>query len=132
MISGDLRRTATFGLVGLISTGIYFVIASLLAATGIDAAVASLTGHGAGSVWSYLGHRWLTFRSNEPIAETAPRFLQLTVALYGLAVAIPALFTNLLGLPPVASFAIVCVAVPLTSLTVMSRYVFKAGPADHS
>lgn len=127
MAGGDmgLRRTAAFGIVGVAATGIYFIVATAGSYLGWRAALASLAAYAVSSVFSYAGHRWLTFASSAPVSQTAPRFLQLTLLQYALAVAIPALITDVWGLPASVSYIAVCVLAPLVSLLVMSRYVFR-------
>lgn len=121
-----LRGTAAFAAVGTLATLTYFAVASAGSAIGLRAYMSSLAAYAVSSLLSYSGHRYLTFRSTAPVATTAPRFLQLTLAQYALALAIPAALTDVAGLSPTVSYLAVCILAPLTSLLVMSRYVFRA------
>jgi putative flippase GtrA len=131
-MAGDrpgLRQTASFGVIGVAATVLYFVVATAASASGLKAMLSSLLAYGVSSLFSYLGHRWLTFRSAAPVTETGPRFALLTLLQYGLAVALPALLTDLAGFAPGISFAAVCLVAPLVSFVVMSRFVFRPAEA---
>ena len=128
----DARGTIWFGVVGVAATAVYFVVAMAGSAVGMAAYVSSLAAYGVASLLSYCGHRVLTFRSTAAHSKTAPRFAALTALQYGLALAVPVLVTEAAGFSPLVSYLVVCVVAPLTSLLVMSRFVFigEGGPAQ--
>lgn len=127
----DRRATIWFAIVGGAATTLYLLVALAGSATGFGAMPSSFAAYAVSSVFSYTGHRALTFRSTAPHARTAPRFLSLTVAQYLLALAIPAIVTDSAGLPAIVSYVAVCVAAPLVSLVALSRFVFQPAADRH-
>jgi putative flippase GtrA len=78
-------------------------------------------------VWSYVGHRRISFRSEQPHRVAGPRFAVVTATGQGLAIAIPAVMADLAGMPQLAATAAVCVVCPAASFILNSRYVFADG-----
>ena len=124
-IAGLDRRTSLyFAVVGTAATGIYLALALAGSWLGFPAALSSLAAYAIAAVSSYAGHRWLTFRSAAPLAETAPRFAALTAAQYLIALAVPALLADYAGVRADIAYLGVCILVPLSSVVLMPRLVF--------
>ena len=128
--AGQGRELVAFAFVGLAATLAYFVMASSGAELGYSSAVTSLAAYAIAALLSFAGHRTLTFRSNAPVAETAPRFAVLTALQFTIALLIPALLTDWAGWPAQASFAAVCLIIPAMSFLTMKAFVFSAGQAS--
>lgn len=120
-------RLARLILVGGIATLLYAALSFAgTAALGLPLTHASPLAYGLASIWSYAGHRWLTFGDRRPAKRAALRFSVLTVAGYGAAAAIPALVDGLLGGPPWLAILAVCVAIPAANYAILSRHIFFA------
>ncbi len=122
----DGRATLCFVAVGAAATGVYLGLALAGSWLGLPAALSSLAAFSIAAMWSYAGHRWLTFRSDAPATETAPRFVALSAAQYSIALAVPALLADYAGVRADIAYLGVCVLVPLSSLVLMPRLVFTA------
>ncbi|GJE17658.1 hypothetical protein AIGOOFII_2374 [Methylobacterium marchantiae] len=127
-------RLARMILVGGIATLLY--AGSSLAMTtlaGLPLTLASPLSYGLASIWSYAGHRWLTFGDRQPAPRSALRFSALTMAGYGAAAAIPALVTDTFGGPPWLSILVVCIAIPAANYMILSRHIFSgSSPATQA
>jgi putative flippase GtrA len=123
--AATIRRLVRFTAVGLLAMAAYAVIVTALTVAGLRPAwLASGLAYALAAVWSYVGHRRFSFRSGAPHSVSGPRFALVTVTGQGLAVAIPALMTDLAGLPQLAATLAVCVVCPAASFLLNSRYVF--------
>ena len=126
--ASDLRARggllSRFALVGLASTGLYFVLALLFAqGFGIGSIAASVGAYALATVFSYLAQKFVTFRSAGAHRAELPRFLALTVLGFGIATALPAL-GDALGWPSIVPFAATCILVPLINFLLLDRWVF--------
>ena len=118
-------RLFRFAGVGIASTFCYAVIALLLTGRLHRPAVeASVVAYAIAALFSYLGHRSITFRSTGDHLREAPRFGLLVLAGYALALAIPLFTGRVLGWPPIASILITCTAIPAANYLLMARAVF--------
>ena len=116
---------AVFGSVGATATLCYFFLASLLAGlAGLDAVVSSIIAYLVSTVFSYLGHKHLSFGSTRAHSVALPRFA--VTSAVGLAVAclIPK-SASALGLAPILAYASVCLVVPAFNFIAFSRWVFE-------
>ncbi len=113
-------------LVGGIATLLYACL-SMAGTTiaGLPLLLVSPLSYGLASLWSYAGHRWLTFGDRQPAPRAALRFFCLTMAGYGAAAAIPAIIGGLFEGPPWLSILIVCIGIPAVNYVVLSRHVFS-------
>lgn len=127
---GKLGRFAS---VGVAATLTYAALGLLFARgfgwTPLGASVAAYAG---ASVFSYLAHRRLTFRSERAHAVALPRFAVSNATGLAIAAGLP-LIGDRLGLPVEAGLAATCVAIPLVSYLLLDRLVFpeSAGPAEN-
>jgi putative flippase GtrA len=116
----------TLALVGLGATALYALLALIGAAlTAMPAAAVSLLAYALAGAASYLAHRRLTFAVTGAHGDAPARFAALSLAGYGLAFALPALLTDLLGYPAWLPILATCVLVPLINALALSRLVFR-------
>lgn len=129
MIRAEIGRIGRFAAVGLCATALYALGAGGLSMLGAPAGPASLAAFAAASVFSYLGHRFLSFQSALPLGVSAPRFAALTGVQCLLAFGLPA-GAAALSLSPIWGILGVCVMSPLISFISMRIWVFRsANPA---
>jgi putative flippase GtrA len=119
-------RLSRFAAIGILSTALYAVLALVFNGLGLEATGASVLAFGLASVFSYTGHKYVTYASGGRHAFELPRFLALSAA--GLAVVsmLPALLTGLLGLPAAVPILLACIVVPIVNYVVLGRWVFAS------
>ena len=135
LIAGfGLQLLTRFGLVGILATAIYAILATLLVQRewiGLTAVQASLAAYGVASVFSYLAHKSVTFMSRGSHRREGPRFLLVTSVGLAVAYSMPALLTGFLGLPAIIPVLVTCVFIPAFNLLILNRWVFaerESGP----
>jgi putative flippase GtrA len=120
-----IGRLLRFTAVGLTAMAAYAVIVTALAAFGVGPQwLASGCAYAIAAVWSYAGHRRFSFRSDAPHAVAGPRFVIVTLAGQALAIAIPAVITDLAGHPGHVATVLVCLICPAVSFLLNSSFVF--------
>jgi putative flippase GtrA len=130
---GTAARLARFTMVGLAAMAAYAVIVTGLTALGLRPAwLASGTAYALAAVWSYVGHRRFSFRSDAPHQAAGPRFVAATAAGQALAVAIPAAVADFGGWPAAYATAAVCVVCPAVSFVLNNWFVFSDAPSPRS
>jgi putative flippase GtrA len=131
-IAGEqLQRIARFTVVGLAAMAAYAVVATALGFAGLRPAwLASGFAYAIAAIWSYVGHRRFSFRSDAPHAVAGPRFVVATLTGQGLAVLLPALITDLGGRPVLWSTVAVCLVCPAVSFALNNWFVFAGRPAQ--
>lgn len=117
-------RIPRFVVVGLTATALYAAIAFALSSI-IPAANASVSAHAIAAIFSYCGHKYLTFGSDEAHTIEAPRFLALTATGLLIAWAFPRVLTDGLGFPATVSIIACCLFVPAFNYVVLNRWVFR-------
>jgi putative flippase GtrA len=118
-------RLLRFAVVGFAAMAAYALAVTLLTFAGVRPQwLASGMAYAIAAVWSYVGHRRFSFRSDAPHAVAGPRFVVATAIGQGLAVAIPALVTDLGGYPGHLATLAVCIVCPLASFVLHSCFVF--------
>lgn len=117
-----------FALIGVGATVLYGVLALVLA-RALAPVQASVAAYAVATLFSYLGHKFVTFMSDGAHRTEAPRFLMLSAVGFAIATVLPALFTNLLGWPPIVAVIATCIVVPLLNLLVLDRWVFAGRDA---
>jgi putative flippase GtrA len=123
--SATAGRLARFTIVGLGAMAAYAVFVTGLTFAGLRPAwLASGLAYALAAVWSYVGHRRFSFRSDAPHQVAGPRFALVTATGQALAVALPALITDLGGLPQIWATLAVCIVCPGVSFLMNSFYVF--------
>jgi putative flippase GtrA len=116
-----------FGLVGIGATLTYLVIS--LAAQWLwgRPLLSSSLGYVASVGVSYFGHAGFTFRTARPHLTTGPRFLGMSLAIFGLTNLIVLVVTGPLGQPFIIAAATVVLAIPLFTWVLSRLWVF--GPS---
>ena len=126
-----LARLACMAVVGGVATALYAILTlTAVKVLSLPIALASPIAYGLAAIWSFRGHRRLTFRDRIPHSAAPARFLALTLIGYGAASAIPALVSGWLAGPPEASILIVCLAIPALNYIVLNRHVFARSQAQ--
>ncbi len=121
----SIGRILRFTVVGLLAMAAYAVIVTLLTWLGVRPAwFASGLAYALAAVWSYVGHRRFSFRSDAPHQVAGPRFVLVTGICQAIAMAIPAVVTDLGGLPPLMATALVCLVCPAASFLLNGWFVF--------
>lgn len=116
-----------FGLIGGISTLLYAVLTLLLSnpeGADLDATPASVTAYLAGAVFSYCGHRIVTFMSDGTVGFEVARFATATAAGLGLSTLLAATLADMAGLPVWIPVALTTILVPLLNFVLLRNYVF--------
>lgn len=120
-----LARLTCLAVVGGVATALYASLTwTAVTVLGLPIALASPVAYGVAAIWSFRGHRHLTFRDRLPHSAAPARFLALTLIGYGAASAIPAFVSGWLAAPPEAAILIVCLAIPALNYIVLNRHVF--------
>jgi putative flippase GtrA len=126
VLRDDPWRLVRFGLVGGVSTVIYAVFAWVFTVPfGAPPVVASLVAYCFGAVFSFTAHRRITFRSDRPIGEQAPRFAGISFAGWIVAILSPLVLTDAWHLPAVVAIVFASIAVPIMSFIGLERFVFR-------
>jgi putative flippase GtrA len=126
--SAAIGRILRFTAVGLAAMAAYAAIVTTLAALGLRPQwLASGCAYALAAIWSYVGHRRFSFRSDAPHAVAAPRFVIVTLTGQALAIAIPAVVTDLAGHPGHVATVLVCLICPAVSFLLNSSFVFPDG-----
>jgi putative flippase GtrA len=127
---GSYRRLSRFALIGIASTLIYAVCAFLLSALPrpvLPAALASVAAYAIAAIFSYVGHKYVTFMSSGMHAFELPRFFLLTALGIGFSLLLPLILVDGFGARPVLPILITCVIVPAFNYFVLDRWVFAPG-----
>jgi putative flippase GtrA len=118
-------RLVRFTFVGLGAMAAYAVVVTLLTLAGVRPQwLASGLAYAIAAIWSYVGHRRFSFRSDAPHAVAGPRFVIVTLTGQALAIAIPATMTDFGGWPSHAATLAVCIVCPAVSFILNSSFVF--------
>ena len=119
-------RLSRFVLIGIASTVLYAVLAFAFARMeGMGTTGASVLAFALAAVFSYAGHKYVTFVSGGAHRLELPRFLALTAV--GLAVVslLPAILSGLFSLPTAVPILLACVVVPAVNYAVLGKWVFR-------
>ncbi|TIS60157.1 GtrA family protein [Mesorhizobium sp.] len=128
-----MRRLSThcisrFALIGIGSTLIYATFAFFLSrgqGALLPATLASVAAYAVAALFSYTGHKYFTFMSNGNHAMELPRFVLLTASGLVVAIVLPGLLTQVLGIPASIPILLTCIAVPVVNYVVLGRWVFR-------
>jgi putative flippase GtrA len=123
----ESARILRFVAIGGVSTLIYGVLTLALSdrhGLGLPATFAAMGGYGAGAVFSYCGHRFVTFMSDGAVGFEIPRFAVANAIGFLLSFALAAVLTDLAGLSPSVPVALSCVLVPALNFVILRKFVF--------
>jgi putative flippase GtrA len=120
-----MARLGRFTLVGLAAMAAYAVLVTAFGAFGLTPAwLASGAAYAVAAVWSYIGHRRFSFRSDAAHRVAGPRFAVVTAVGQGLAILIPAVISDIAGHPAYLATLAVCIVCPGVSYALNSAFVF--------
>ena len=120
-------RLSRFAAIGLASTLLYAVLAFGFSHMGFAATEASVLAFLLAAIFSYAGHKYVTFVSGGRHTFELPRFLTLSVAGLVVVSILPAFLTGMLGLPAAVPFLLACIVIPVVNYIVLGRWVFASG-----
>jgi putative flippase GtrA len=123
-----LQRLSRFAVVGMVATAIYAICAMMFMRweTRLTPAEASFLAYVLAAIFSYVGHKFVTFMSSGCHRFEAPRFAILTLSGFAVAYTLPQILTVRLGLPHAVPVLVTCVVVPLVNFVMLDRWVFSA------
>ena len=122
-------RILRYAAIGGVSTLIYAVLTLALSAMhgfGMPVTIASIAGYGAGAVFSYCGHRFVTFMSDGAVGFEIVRFACATALGFLVSVGLAVILTDVAGLPPLVPVAIASILVPVLNFIILRKFVFVA------
>jgi putative flippase GtrA len=119
-------RLPRFATIGLASTLLYAALAFGFSHMGFAATEASVLAFLLAAIFSYAGHKYVTFVSGGSHAFELPRFLALSVTGLVVVSVLPAFLTGMLGLPAAVPFLLACVVIPVVNYIVLGRWVFAS------
>ncbi|MDX8480578.1 GtrA family protein [Mesorhizobium sp. VK24D] len=125
----EAARILRFAAIGGLSTLIYAVLTLALSdrhGLGMPATIASIAGYGAGAVFSYCGHRFVTFMSGGAVGFEIPRFAIATAIGFLLSLALAAVLTDLAGVSSSVPVALSSILVPALNFVMLRKFVFVA------
>ncbi len=120
-------RVLRFAAIGGLSTLIYATGALALAdrhGFGVPATIASVVAYCIAAVFSYWGHRLVTFMSDGAIGFEAARFACATALGFLLSVGLATVLTDLAGFAPSVPVILACIMVPVLNFIILRRFVF--------
>ncbi len=116
-----VRQVGSFGIVGLLATGIHFIVFSILSALGVDPILSNMVAFCCAVPVSFYGNRSLTFKVDGNIA----RFIVMSLCGFGINHANVWIVTRYLGLPWTFSLPGILLAVPAFSFIVSKFWVYQ-------
>ncbi|TPI35949.1 GtrA family protein [Mesorhizobium sp. B3-1-9] len=125
----ESARILRFAAIGGVSTLIYAGVTLALSdrdGFGMPATVASIAGYGTGAVFSYCGHRFVTFMSDGAVGFEIIRFACATAIGFLLTVGLTVVLADVVGLPALVPVAMACTLVPALNFIILRQFVFTA------
>lgn len=125
-----LVRLGWFVCIGGATTLSYAALAWLLTVPlGWWPAAASAFAYALCSLGSFAGHKIFTFKSRAPVQGEISRYGATTALGYGLAIVLPLVMTQWLGLDPRIAIVLVCTTSSALNFVLLNLFVFKARQA---
>ena len=126
----SLGRLMRFGVVGAISTLIYFGIYSGLIVADAPLAVAAVAAFVVSAANGYWLHHHWTFATRAPTTSNFARWLGLQACVLGTNIAALSLLVHAGGLDRIAAQAILLPVIPAMTFLLSRRFVFADPPSD--
>lgn len=123
---GELGAIVRFGLVGVMATLVYFATSLVLLDSGLAPRATNLAAFGVGTVASYLGHYFFTYRADDSHLRLGGRFAAVTAGLALLCAALHQL-ALWLGAGPHGAALFVTLAYPPLSFALNHFWAFARG-----
>jgi putative flippase GtrA len=118
-----------FAIIGAISSGLYVVLASVLAdAVGLRPGLAGAAAYISLLPVNFLAHKRTTFRSRQPFLQEVKRFVSLHGATLVVSSAVMEIGMTLMGWSSWASALAVAVLAPAINFLAMRYWVFRHTP----
>tara|TARA_A100001037_G_scaffold131137_2_gene118894 strand:- start:37866 stop:38246 length:381 start_codon:yes stop_codon:yes gene_type:complete len=122
-----MRRVAPFLLVGCCAALVHQLVVIALVESGLlSPQVANVPGFGAAWVVSYLGHRNLTFRSDAPHWQAAPRFLAVSIFSFATNQSLFMALLNFAGVQYIVALLITQVVVAVGTYVLSAVWAFRS------
>lgn len=118
-------KLSRFAVIGAGTTALYAVLALAFSYFGIVATGASVLAFLITAVFSYAGHKYVTFASDGSHAFELPRFLAVSATSLTTVSVLPAVLTDMLGLPAAVPILLACIIVPAVNYVVLGKWVFR-------
>ena len=123
---GELGAIVRFGLVGIAATLVYLLVSLVLLDLEIAPRPTNLVAFAAGTIASYLGHYFFTYRADDSHLKLGGRFAAVTAGLALLCVALHQL-ALWLGAGPRGAALVVTLAYPPLSFALNHFWAFARG-----
>jgi putative flippase GtrA len=125
-VVGEVARVARFGLVGVVSTAVYFLLSvAMVELASLRPMGASVIGQIGAGIVSYLGHVIYSFRVRRDHRRHGWRFVVIAAATFGLNVLLIWLLTEVAQLPYWIAFASLVVMIPTINYIGNRFWVFR-------
>ena len=122
-------KLGRFGLVGLISTLVYVVAATILVHwTALPTLLINAVAFVASGAWGYLGHYYVTFRSDASHRTSFVKFFVLAAIGYAFSNGV-ILLDQHFGVSPDLGTGFIAVTMPVLNFVLMQLWVFASGRA---
>lgn len=118
-------RLSRFAVIGAGTTVIYAVLALAFSYSGIAATGASVLAFLITALFSYAGHKYVTFASDGSHSFELPRFLTVSATSLTIVSVLPAVLTGVFGFPAAVPILLACLVVPAFNYVVLGRWVFR-------
>lgn len=120
-------RILRFAAIGGLSTSIYAILTlALCLGLGTPVTIASIAGYCSGAVFSYCGHRFVTFMSDGAVGFEIPRFAVAAGIGFLLSLALAAVLTDIAGFSPTKPVVVSAILVPALNFVILRNFVFVA------
>jgi len=115
-----------FACIGGAATVAYALLAYVMTKSwGWQPVLASAIAYSLCALGSFLGHKFLTFKSSAPASQEAHRFVLTTAIGYALALAVPFFVTQTWLFDARISIVMVCILSPTLNYILLNYFVFK-------
>lgn len=121
------RQLLRFGVVGVLSNGVYVLVLVLLRAAAIPWWLAAALAYAVSMVVNYVAQRTFTFRSDRPHGAAAVRYVMLILSCLALNATLMELLIQRVRLHPVVAQLISLALVTTLSYFGQKRWVFAGG-----
>ncbi len=128
---GELSAIVRFGVVGVAATLAFLGASLFFLDRGIAPRLANLAAFGVGTVSSYLGHYFFTYRTGGSHLRLGTRYLVVTLGLVGMGVVLHHL-ALLVGATPKVAALFVTVAYPPLSFGLNHFWAFARGAGGNA
>ncbi len=120
-------QVVIYFIVGLSAALLFLAVSEVVRRVAdVDPAAAAAIGFLASLLPAFVGHRFLTFKSDRDVASEIRRFVVTSILLFLLTVLFTYVLSNVLLLHPFFSFILTATFVPAVNFIVLKFYVFAS------